>query len=53
MEAAKEVGVMPLAAAWAETSSFERLNEMAPVVTFRTVDSFIDWIRYHVEVCGE
>lgn len=44
MEAAKEIGVIPLGAAWAETSSYERLNAMAPVATFREVEHFIDWI---------
>jgi pyrophosphatase PpaX len=53
MEAAKEVGVIPLGAAWAETSSYECLVEMAPVATFRTVESFIDWIRCHVEGCAD
>ena len=53
IKAAKEVGVIPLGAAWAETTSYESLDEMAPVATFRTVESFIDWIRYHVEGCGE
>lgn len=44
---AKEVGVIPLGAAWADTASFELLNEMTPVATFRTVESFIDWIHIH------
>lgn len=50
MQAAKEVGVIALGAAWAETSSYEHLDAMAPVATFRTVESFINWIRSHIEV---
>jgi pyrophosphatase PpaX len=42
---AKEVGVMALGAAWAETASFEKLQEKSPLATFRTVESLLDWIR--------
>lgn len=49
MQAAKEVGVMPLGAAWAETTSFKLLDEMSPVATFRSVENFIDWIRSYCE----
>ncbi|MGJ5672950.1 MAG: HAD family hydrolase [Nostochopsis sp.] len=45
MQAAKEAGVIPLGAAWAETASFQLLDKMSPTRTFRTVDNFIDWIR--------
>jgi pyrophosphatase PpaX len=41
---AKEVGVIPLAAAWAETASVDRLRAMAPWEVFSTVESFIEWI---------
>ena len=44
---AKEVGVIPVAAAWAETASFERLETMNPLVTFSSVEDFSDWIRIH------
>jgi phosphoglycolate phosphatase-like HAD superfamily hydrolase len=47
MTDAKEAGVIPLAAAWAETSSFERLQQMSPAAIFRTVESLIDWIWMH------
>ncbi|NMG05434.1 HAD family hydrolase [Brasilonema sp. UFV-L1] len=47
---AKEVGVIPLAAAWAKTASFERLEAMAPLATFSTVENFIDWIRLHGQI---
>ncbi len=47
MSAAKQVGVIPLAAAWAETTSVESLNQMAPAATFSTVESLIDWICTH------
>ncbi len=40
---AKKVGVVPLAAAWAESASFERLEAMAPWAIFHTVDNFLDW----------
>jgi phosphoglycolate phosphatase-like HAD superfamily hydrolase len=44
---AKEVGVIPLAAAWAESASFERLEAMAPVAIFSTVENLISWIDIH------
>jgi phosphoglycolate phosphatase-like HAD superfamily hydrolase len=44
MQAAKEAGVIPLGAAWAETASLQLLDEMSPAATFHTVDNFIDWI---------
>jgi phosphoglycolate phosphatase-like HAD superfamily hydrolase len=44
MQAAKEAGVIPLAAAWAETANFERLKEMDPTAIFSTVDGLTNWI---------
>ncbi|MGD1912176.1 MAG: HAD family hydrolase [Rivularia sp. (in: cyanobacteria)] len=44
---AKEVRVIPLAAAWAETANLEGLEAMAPLATFTSVENFLDWIRIH------
>jgi pyrophosphatase PpaX len=41
---AKAVGVVPLAAAWADTASIEKLTAMAPVEIFRSVESFSEWL---------
>jgi hypothetical protein len=41
---AKESGVIPLAAAWAQTAIYERLEAMSPVEIFRTVENFIYWL---------
>ena len=46
---AKEVGVIPLAAAWAATANSEQLKAMAPTETFTTVDRLIEWISDLVE----
>jgi pyrophosphatase PpaX len=44
---AKEVGVIPLAAAWADSTNFNRLEAMAPVAMFSTVEDLISWIHFH------
>jgi phosphoglycolate phosphatase-like HAD superfamily hydrolase len=44
---AKEVGVIPLAAAWAKSASFERLEAMSPIAIFSTVEDLIFWIHNH------
>ena len=49
IEAAKEVGVIPLGAAWATTSNAYSLNTLAPLATFSSVESFIKWIDNNVE----
>ena len=49
MEAAKEAGVIPLAAGWAATSDADTLSALSPVETFRHVESFIRWIESNVE----
>ncbi|MBI2115168.1 MAG: HAD family hydrolase [candidate division NC10 bacterium] len=48
IEAAVEAGVIPLAAAWATTSSAEGLGALGPLETFRSVGSFIAWIDANV-----
>jgi pyrophosphatase PpaX len=42
---ARKAGVIPLAAAWAETADYEALRAMEPEETFRTVEAFIAWVR--------
>ena len=49
MEAAREVGVIPLGAAWAATSSADDLSALSPLETFGSVESFIRWIERNVE----
>lgn len=41
---AKEAGVIPLAAGWAETTNVEQLRSMHPQETFITVQQFEEWI---------
>lgn len=52
MQAAREVGVIPLAAAWASTADPDALRARAPLATFRSVERFIAWIEAHVERNG-
>jgi pyrophosphatase PpaX len=49
MEAAREAGVIPLGAAWAATADADRLNALSPLATFRSVESFIQWIDENVD----
>lgn len=49
MEAAREAGVIPLGAAWAATADADRLESLSPRATFRSVESFIQWIEANVE----
>jgi hypothetical protein len=50
MKAAREAGVIPLGAAWAETSDVDSLTAQVPVIVFYSVGSFIQWIDSEVEV---
>lgn len=49
MDAAREAGVIPLGAAWAEGVSAEKLQARSPLETFRSVAGFIAWVETHVE----
>lgn len=49
LEAAREAGVVALGAAWAPTASVQELSALAPLETFRSVESFIEWIEKNVE----
>ena len=49
MEAAKEAGVIPLAAGWAATSDADSLRALSPLEMFRDVPDFIAWIEKNVE----
>jgi pyrophosphatase PpaX len=50
IEAAREAGVIPLAAAWDATSDPQALAASRPLVTFPKVEDFIEWIDRNVEV---
>ena len=45
MQAAKEVGVLPISALWAETVQVQKVLAMKPAYVFDNVNSFIEWIR--------
>ncbi len=45
MEAAQQVGILPLGAAWAETSTLRGAPDSQAAVTFYDIDSFIGWIE--------
>ena len=45
IRAAREAGIIPLAAAWAATTDVEALTALRPQVTFRRVDQFSEWIH--------
>ena len=49
MEAAREAGVIPLAASWAASADADSLGASLPLETFRDVQSFIAWIEKNVE----
>jgi HAD superfamily hydrolase (TIGR01549 family) len=44
IHAAREVGAIPIAAAWAATSDYEALRALGPSETFRRVEDFLAWI---------
>ncbi|KUO74186.1 MAG: haloacid dehalogenase [Desulfosporosinus sp. BRH_c37] len=44
VQAAKEVGVLPLSALWAETVQTQKVLAMNPAYAFNNVESFIEWI---------
>jgi pyrophosphatase PpaX len=45
MHYAKEVGLIPLGAAWYEQADYESLEEEHPLAVFRRVRDFIHWIE--------
>ena len=49
MQEAMAAGVLPLGAAWAETSTLHLLDSQTPVTTFPTMQSFIKWLDEHIE----
>jgi pyrophosphatase PpaX len=49
IQAAREVGVIPLGAAWAATSDADTLSALSPLETFLDVRDFIAWIEKNVE----
>jgi pyrophosphatase PpaX len=49
VEAAREAGVIPLAAAWAATTDLDSVQAARPQVVFRKVEDLMDWIRENVD----
>jgi pyrophosphatase PpaX len=49
MQAAKEVGIIALGAAWAETANVKSLESENPTAIFTSVKAFTDWIKHCVE----
>lgn len=45
VQAAREVGVLPISALWAETVQVQKVLAMNPAYAFDNVESFIQWIR--------
>lgn len=45
VKAAKEVGVLPISAIWAETAQVQKVLDMNPAFAFDKVESFIKWIK--------
>jgi pyrophosphatase PpaX len=45
MDAARQVGLLPLGAAWAETSELRRRPDSQAATTFQDIDSFLDWVN--------
>jgi len=45
VKAAKEVGVLPISAIWAETAQVQKVLDMKPAFAFDNVEAFIEWIR--------
>jgi pyrophosphatase PpaX len=45
VQAAKEVGVLPISALWAETAQVEKVLAMHPAYAFDNVESFNAWIK--------
>ena len=48
VDSAKQVGLAPLAAAWAGTADFELLASREPLAVFREVAEFSAWVDEHV-----
>jgi len=49
VQAAKEVGVLPISALWAETVQTQKVLAMNPAYAFENVESFNEWIRETVK----
>ena len=49
---ARQVGVIPLGAAWADGACFGELDSLRPEATFKTVGAFIQWIADRVDDPG-
>jgi phosphoglycolate phosphatase-like HAD superfamily hydrolase len=45
IRSARQIGAIPLAAAWAGTADYDALHALNPQHTFRRVDEFLEWIK--------
>jgi phosphoglycolate phosphatase-like HAD superfamily hydrolase len=45
VHSAREIGAVPLAAAWAGTSDYEVLAALGPQQTFRRVEEMLAWVK--------
>jgi HAD superfamily hydrolase (TIGR01549 family) len=44
----ESVGVLPLAATWAETATIHKLDSMTPFATFSSIPAFIGWLDENI-----
>ncbi len=49
MQAAKEVGLIALGAAWAETANIESLERENPTAIFTSIKAFTEWVKHCIE----
>lgn len=49
VDAARQVGMIPLSAAWSDTAHIERIIARDPSAIFTSVESFISWIEENIE----
>jgi pyrophosphatase PpaX len=49
MMEARIAGVLPIGACWADTTTIDSTNMAEPLITFTSIDSFIDWLDEHTE----
>lgn len=48
VEAAKEAGVVPVSAVWADSAQAEKVLKMEPAAAFKDVQEFIEWIKLKI-----
>ena len=52
VRSARQVGAIPLAAAWAGTSDYEALEALGPQETFRRVEELLAWVKSNTNHAG-